>query len=58
MALNQLLLCTLGVLQITGSLGGVPYTGAVATLMTGIIQTVKKIQVYRVSRKLPFPSYG
>lgn len=50
MALNQLFQGTTGVLQIAGSLSGVPYAGAVATLMTGIVQTANKVQVYRVSR--------
>lgn len=41
-----------GALQIAGSLSGVPYAGAVATLAAGIIETTQRVQVHKVN--VPF----
>jgi hypothetical protein len=38
-----------GVLQIAGNFSGIPYAGAVATIVAGIVETTRQIQVHRVS---------
>jgi hypothetical protein len=38
-----------GVMQIAGNFSGVPYAGAVATVVAGIVETTRQVQVHRVS---------
>jgi hypothetical protein len=41
-----------GTLQIAGSLSGVPYAGAVAVVIAGIVETTQRVQVCRVSPRI------
>lgn len=38
-----------GAMQIAGNFSGVPFAGAVATIVAGIVETTRQVQVHRVS---------
>lgn len=49
MALNNILASAAGVLQIAGSVSGVPYASAAATILSGIIAASQQFVIHRVS---------